>query len=87
VGTYCLTEDDVSPQSQHQTLGQAVGKFLQQHECQGLLGTAHHFSHAFLQGQDKGMQLCVPVLCREGTEEQQIGEGWCLSIEPMPCLQ
>lgn len=63
VGTHRLTEDDVSSQRQHQALGQAVGQLLKQHKRQGLLGSAHHLSHALLQGEDEGLQLFTPVLC------------------------
>lgn len=71
-GTYRLAEDDVPSQSQHQTLGQAVSKFLKEHEGQGLLGSVHHLSHAVLQGKDEGVQLFIPVLWEEkkGAQEQ-----------------
>ena len=70
-GTYRLAEDDVSSQRQHQTLGQAVGELLQKHECQGLLSSIHHFSHAVLQGEDEGVQLLIPVLCGAGGAQEQ----------------
>lgn len=73
-GTYCLAEDDVSSQRQHQALGQAVGKFLKEHERQGLLGSMHHFSHAVLQGEDQGIQLLIPVLCGGQRGQTTVGE-------------
>lgn len=72
-GTYRLAEDDVPSQSQHQALRQAVCKFLKEHECQGLLGSVHHFSHAVLQGKDEGIQLFVPVLCGEDGDVRTAG--------------
>ena len=61
-----MAEDDVSSQRQHQTLGQAVGELLEEHEGQGLLSSIHHFSHAVLQGKDEGIQLLIPVFCGVG---------------------
>lgn len=78
-GTYCLAEDDVPPEGEHQALGQAGREFLQEHEGQGLLGSVHHFSHAVLEGADEGTQLLVPVLCgeeggvRRGTDARRGG--------------
>lgn len=83
-GTYCLAEDDVPPQGQHQTLGQAVRQFLEEHEGQGLLGAVHHFLHAVLQGQDEGVQLLVPVLWEgEGGKNSGIGDRRSCKVEPM----
>lgn len=81
-GTYCLAEDDVPSERQHQALGQAVRKFLKEHEGQGLLGSAHHFSHAVLQGTDEGIQLFIPVLCREEGGVRTGGQMKVLGMEP-----
>lgn len=87
-GTYCLAEDDVPSQSQHQTLRQAVGQFLKEHEGQGLLGSVHHFPHAVLQGKDEGVQLFIPVLWEgiKGCKHSGISDGRFCKIEPIGCF-